>query len=225
MCLRIGVDLDGVLADLDSALQVLERRILGARDKDPHAPASDDAETTEQRSPPSGQTSHERDRVWREVRHTADFWITLRPIDPSAIARLYDLSIQWGWDVFFLTKRPWTRGDTVRRQTHRWLVEHGFDLPTVIVHRGSRDPLATALGLDFLVDDTVVNCVNAVVESKVKAILVHRGDDPVITTNAKRLGITVCRTLAESLAYLERVSETRVHPPLLRRVARHAGLR
>ena len=67
--------------------------------------------------------------------------------------------------------------------------------------------------------------VNAVVESKVKAILVHRGDDPVITTNAKRLGITVCRTLAESLAYLERVSETRVHPPLLRRVARHAGLR
>lgn len=37
------------------------------------------------------------------------------------------------WEVFFITQRPATEGETVQRQTQKWLVQQGFDLPSVIV--------------------------------------------------------------------------------------------
>ena len=46
--------------------------------------------------------------------------------------------IRHRWEVFFITQRPATEGQTVQRQTQRWLVEQGFDLPSVLVISGSR---------------------------------------------------------------------------------------
>ena len=64
------------------------------------------------------------------------------------------------WEVFFITQRPFTDGETVQRQTQRWLVAQGFDLPSVLVLRGSRGAAAAALGLDYHVDDRPQNCVD-----------------------------------------------------------------
>ena len=113
-----------------------------------------------------------RDRVWREIRSTPDFWLTLDPVDPAVVARLHERAADRRWETFFVTQRPATAGDTVQRQTQRWLVGQGFALPSVVVHDGSRGRLAAALELDFLVDDTVRHCVDVVSQSSAKAVLV-----------------------------------------------------
>ena len=98
-----------------------------------------------------------------------------------------------------MTQRPATRGDTVQRQTQRWLVGQGFPLPAVIAHRGSRGKLAAALELDFLVDDTVEHCVDVLDVSSARPVLVCRKENPVAETNAKRLGIAICRSVTDAL--------------------------
>lgn len=137
------------------------------------------------------------------LRLTRDFWTTLDPLDPAVIPRLQEWAVARGWDIFFVTQRPLARGDSVQRQTQRWLVQHGFELPSVIVHKGSRGRLAAALELDVLVDDTVHHCVDVVSESQARAILVLPGPDPAVEENARRLGIAVCRNVAASLTVIE----------------------
>ena len=83
-----------------------------------------------------------------------DFWTTLQPLDPGAVRRIHELMIRYRWEVFFITQRPATEGQTVQRQTQRWLVEQGFDLPSVLVISGSRGAAAGALRLNYHVDDS-----------------------------------------------------------------------
>ena len=130
-----------------------------------------------------------------------DFWLTLDPLDPDVIPRIHERAIRGRWETFFVTQRPATAGDTVQRQTQRWLVERGFALPSVVVHTGSRGSLAAALELDFLVDDTVLHCVDAVSQSR--AILVAPEEDAATEANAKRLGIEIYRSPAASLDVLD----------------------
>ena len=60
-------------------------------------------------------TDH-RDRVWKEIEATPNFWTTLKPIDDHAVARLYQLTGDHHWEVFFITQRPATAGGTVQWQ-------------------------------------------------------------------------------------------------------------
>ena len=76
------------------------------------------------------------------------------------------------WEVFFITQRPFTAGETVQRQTQRWLVAQGFDLPSVLVLHGSRGTAAAALRLDYHVDDRPQNCIDVSVDSNAKTILI-----------------------------------------------------
>ncbi len=160
-----------------------------------------------------------RDRVWKEIRSTPDFWLTLDPVDPAVVARLHERAVARGWETFFVTQRPATAGDTVQRQTQRWLVEQGFALPSVVVHDGSRGRLAAALELDFLVDDTVRHCVDAVSQSSAKAVLVAPEADAATEMNARRLGIEVCRGPAAALDLVDAAASGRL-TAFLRRARR-----
>lgn len=157
------------------------------------------------------------------LRFTRDFWTTLAPLDPAVIPRLQKWAVARGWDIFFLTQRPPTRGDSVQRQTQRWLVQHGFDLPSVIVHNSSRGRLAAALDLDVLVDDTVRHCVDVVSESQAHAILVLPDPDPAAEENARRLGIAVCRNAAASLTVIEHAGGSRRRVTSAGRTRRPSG--
>ena len=77
-------------------------------------------------------STRHRDRVWRTIEATPDFWTTLKPLEDGAVKRLYQLTGEHNWEVFFITQRPATAGGTVQMQTHKWLVEHGFQTPSVI---------------------------------------------------------------------------------------------
>ena len=229
MSLRVAFDLDGVLADLGTAYDAIAAKVSATRvvsscgdqttpedERDQSETDSDDTATLSR--------SHVSDaEIWDAIHAIPNFWVTLSPLQPGVIERLQATATRYRWELFFLTQRPATRGDTVQRQTQRWLVEHGIDLPSVIVTRGSRGTLAGALHLDVLIDDTVRHCVDVIAESKATPFLVLRKPDAATEGNAKRLGIRVVRSVTECLVVLEELQRQRENPKLLDRLRQRIG--
>ena len=215
--MRVAFDLDGVLADFAGAYGAIARRRL--------PPPANSVLGLSEAGPSDGAASPAVERrIWRDIASTENFWTTLDPLEPDLIASVHDRAVRGGWDTFFVTQRPATAGDSVQRQTQRWLADQGFPLPSVIVHRSSRGQLAAALELDFLVDDTVAQCVDVLEVSRTKPIFVCRKPDPVAETNAARLGITTCRSTAEALDVIVRQeSRSGSRQSQRRRLAKRTG--
>jgi hypothetical protein len=221
MSLRIGFDMDGVLADFASAFHQVEIRLFGHEtDLEAGQP-----ETEEERQTRSQELTPSRrvDAVWDAIMEIPDFWAGLPPLEPGAVRRIHELALQHRWEVFFITQRPDTRGETVQRQTHRWLVAQGFDLPSVLVIRGSRGAAAGALRLDYLVDDSPQNCLDVLADSAAKPILVISPSFEAPIASARKLGIAVTQGIGESLSLLEQVMEAGNNPGLLKRIATMVG--
>jgi hypothetical protein len=243
MALRIGFDMDGVLADFARAYREIEERVFGpvasaTRPGDPEedegaekarasAESSDPARSDPAAPADSAAAVHalrrRRDVVWQTIEATANFWTMLQPLDPDAVRRIHQFATRDGWDVFFITQRPATAGDSVQRQTQRWLVEQGFDLPSVLVIHGSRGEAARALRLDYLVDDSARNCIDVKAQADAKTLLVTNPADESTVESARRLGIGTVSSVAEALDVLERASLARTQPTLLNRIAKLVG--
>lgn len=263
MPLRIGFDMDGVLADFGEAFHAIEVRLFGAapsptagepaREEENRETSARRAEAADFREAAvdsdagpdddasektpglfdelrtahasAGQSRRRRDRVWRTIQATPNFWSSLKPIDPGAVRRIHEMMLRHQWEVFFITQRPHTAGDTVQRQTQHWLVKQGFDLPSVLVLPGSRGAAAAALRLDFLVDDSAQNCLDVISDSTARPLLIVPDDDGPIVTSARRLGIGTARTIAECLDLLEKATASRRNPGLLHRLSSLVGWR
>ena len=229
MPLRLAFDLDGVLADMHSALARESDQLFGPRPKlaDPTEPpeAADEragADRTENESALSAAadagpaaaaggdgedlpaerlwlTGRQRRRLWQRVGRIDSFWENLREIEPGAVARLSALAFDRRWEVIFLTQRPETAGATAQIQSQRWLERHGFTLPSVYVVRGSRGRIADALDLDLVIDDRAENCLDVAVESRARAVLIWRGRTGPISPNVTQLGISVVDSVMQCL--------------------------
>jgi 5' nucleotidase, deoxy (Pyrimidine), cytosolic type C protein (NT5C) len=219
MTLRIGFDMDGVLADFAAAYHDVEARLFG-----PAPPTRPDDPETEPSEPPA-TNGRRRDAVWQAIRETPDFWTTLTPTDAQAVRRIHEMMLRHPWEVFFITQRPATAGETVQRQTQHWLVAQGFDLPSVLVIAGSRGAAAGALRLDYHVDDSPTNCVDVKSESGAKPILIVPDGDATTMASARNLGIGTSRTIADALDILEEATTARSQPKLLGRIAALVGWR
>lgn len=235
--MRLGFDLDGVLADLHGAYVKTARALYP--DLDPTALASpsmgaspppEDREATKEapdvevdvRPVLSRQQSS---AVWKRMCAAPNFWETLDEIEPGAVARLYTLSTARRWDVIFLTSRPHAPGDTLQRQTQRWLERCGFRLPSVFIVQQSRGRIADALELDVVVDDRPDGCLDVVLESKARGILIWRGDASTVPASAKRLGIGVAPSVAACLDVLVAADEEASDEGLMTRLRRLLGLK
>lgn len=193
MSLRVGLDLDGVLANFRTAFES------AAAEAGVAVPGSD-----VDRATLDPLTSRDIRRVWDHVRLTPNWWIRLAPYEPAQIVRLYELTRRLKWEVVFVTRRPSTAGDPVQFQTQWWLEQHGFYYPAVMTVPGSRGELANALRLDVLVDDQLQNCVDIIGGSTAKALLLLRDrPDDATENHAVSRGIGVVSTLEESLDVLE----------------------
>lgn len=230
MSLRIGFDMDGVLADFEAAYRQVELGLFGAsastrhqRVPTPEAEVALEARLAAQPRPAVSNTR--RLRIWRTIENTPEFWTTLDPIDPTVVPRLNDLAARHSWEIFFITQRPETVGETVQRQTQRWLVKQGFELPTVLVLKRSRGKLAEALHLDYMVDDSAKNCVDVISESAAKAILVlrHEQEHHARPQKARNVGIGVVPSIAACLDVLDEIQRVQANPTLFQRVARMVG--
>ena len=229
MSLRIGFDMDGVVADFATAFQDIETRLFGQRAVQPRTgePGHDHVEQPEEEEErPERQLSEtrkRRDQVWDEIRRTPDFWTTLRPLGNGSVRRIHSLMLTHRWEVFFITQRPATAGDTVQRQTQRWLVAQGFDLPSVLPIGGSRGTAAGSFRLDYHVDDVVQHCMDVIADSNAKAILVasHARENSIV--GARKLGIAIASGVEQALDILEHATIAQANPTLLRKLAALVG--
>jgi hypothetical protein len=229
--LRLGFDMDGTLADLSTAYAEVEERLFGAADDEAKQPAPE-AREEQQHAEADGEdrqrvaarmSTRHRDRVWKEIEATPNFWTALKPLEEGAVSRLYQLTSDLNWEVFFITQRPATAGGTVQWQTHTWLVEHGFKTPSVIPLSSGRGRAAAALRLDYLIDDTPQNCVDVLSDSSARAILLVEKDDARAASTARRLGIGVAHSVREVLDILEQVTAARANPSLLEKLRKMVG--
>jgi hypothetical protein len=231
--LRIAFDLDGVLADMESELvrqaeilfgEAMTRR-LQERAADPDQTAavaaadaveqSTDGGANGQRGPDPlentppllklNMTFRQQRKLWKQVESIENFWEMLPEIEPGVVKRLAALATERRWEIIFLTRRPQTAGLTAQVQTQHWLQSKGFPLPSVFVVQGSRGRIADSLDLHIVVDDRPENCLDVVVDSKARAILVWREDEKHVPAGSKRLGIGVVKTTAECLDILAEV--------------------
>jgi hypothetical protein len=251
MPLRIGFDMDGTLADFGRAFHDIERRLFGPGPE--LSPGQPEKEEEEQAAAAERQPGAEappaparaanawpvedvrtarkaarelrrrRDAIWNAIQGTPDFWMTLQPIEKGAVRRIHALMLQHRWEVFFITQRPATDGDTVQRQTQRWLVKQGFDLPSVLVLGGSRGAAAGALRLTYHVDDSAQNCLDVVSDSRARPILIVPDNDATTIASARKLGIGTAQSLSECLDVLDKATTARTQPGLLARIATMVG--
>jgi hypothetical protein len=191
--LRLGVDVDGVVADFQSAFRALAERELGL--------TPGDAET--------GLSKSDVDRLWRAVASTANWWLDVPAYEPDQIERLYAQARKARWEVFFMTSRPPSAGDSVQLQTQVWLERHGYFLPSVLTTpAGARGELARSVRLDLALDDRPVNCLEIISASNAKALMVLRGPTEARAREAAEArGIGVVSSLAEALDAVERLAE------------------
>jgi hypothetical protein len=195
VALRLGFDLDGVLADFRSAFRDLARKVLH------HDADGRDADSTT-------LSPLELNRVWKAIESSHNWWVTVQPYEPQQIARLYSLARKGGWEVSFLTKRPPSGGDSVQFQTQWWLEKHGYLMPAVVTVPGSRGELANALRLDLVVDDQFVNCAEVISSSTSRTVLLLREGEPdSLRDHALSRGIGVVTSLEETITVIERLQD------------------
>jgi hypothetical protein len=191
--LRLGFDLDGVVADfraafLDVAANTLGREAIAR----PSSPMPD----LDAVSPADAK------RVWNVITDTPNWWLGLAPYEPAQIARLYQLARRFRWEVSFLTSRIPTAGDSVQFQSQAWLEAYGFYMPAVVTVPGSRGEIANALRLDLIIDDQFLNCLEVVGAAQTKAILILRVGDADLEQQATDRGIGVVHQLEEAIEVL-----------------------
>jgi hypothetical protein len=243
---RISFDMDGVLADMDSALaRIAEQEFSvvarpGGADTSilqagAGSGAASDAGAAEAGGtdalPPydtallNTLTPRQQARLWQRVRDTRNFWESLAECEPGIVKRVQKLAHDLRWDVLFVTQRPGTAGRTQQLQTQHWLRRHGFEYPAVYTTIGSRGAIAAALTIDAHIDDRLQHCIDVATESKAWPILVWRDADSFdrISAGCKNLGIAVVRTVAEALDHIEqadRAAAQSEQPTLLDRLKR-----
>lgn len=215
MALRVACDLDGTIADMESALQREAESLFGpdvllrpagashleappdvdeAGDAAPKADAGPDKKTL---------TSRQLRQLWSHVAGIENFWASLQEIEPGSVARIAELRSIHKLEIIFLTQRPATAGEPTQLQTQRWLDAHGFEFPSVYVLRGSRGKAAAGLEIDVVLDDRPENCLEVITDSKARPILVWRDPPDSVPPGASRLGIETVFTVGEALQRVE----------------------
>jgi hypothetical protein len=161
--MNIGVDVDGVFADFNSACIETCIKVTG---KDLFPPRPFDIPTwhyPQHYGYSAEEMDFEKGPVWGAIKSNPTFWQTLPEYADTREALAYlDKLRRAGHDIYFVTNRY---GIKCKLQTERWLRRHGFADPTVLV-TGDKRRIAQALKLDAYVDDRWENAVDVAGEYK-----------------------------------------------------------
>lgn len=151
---RIGVDVDGVLADFNAAFIQLVIDVTG-QDLFPVRPFDIPTWNYPQHY---GYSEAEVSKVWSVIKADPSFWFELRDYrtTQAALATLKNLEQHSSAEIYFITARPGVR---VKEQSEGWLLEMGFEFPTVLIS-SAKGLCARALDLTHYIDDRWENVVD-----------------------------------------------------------------
>lgn len=147
--MKIGIDVDGVLANFNESYIELIKKETGIALPKPDATYPD--QWHYERA--GGVTREQENRIWEEIKST-QFWGTLQPMAGAldALRRLNALRFT-GVQSYFITSRP---GRMAKFYTEMWLKFHGMDMPTVVI-ADDKGSVAKGIVLDVFVDDKPEN--------------------------------------------------------------------
>lgn len=150
---KLGIDVDGVLADFNRYFieTIIEHT---GEDKFPPRPFPIPTWNYPQHY---GYTHEQVTSVWNEIKDDRTFWLSL-PYYPDTLEFLSSLDMARcdGDYVYFITNRP---GVEAHGQTAAWLEQCGYYDPTVLIS-GEKGLCARALELDLYIDDKWENCLD-----------------------------------------------------------------
>ena len=154
--MKIGFDVDGVLADFSSGYQEVLKKVSG---RDLFLPGDAADAPCWDWDKFRGYTSKERLAAWNYIRTTPEFNLNLAPLEGAGTLKLLIRALERKHAVYFITSRV---GDRPKRWTEIWLTAHldyRTDVaPTVLIaEQRSKGLFAKALGLDVYVDDNFDN--------------------------------------------------------------------
>lgn len=150
--LKIGVDIDGVLADFNYGLKNVLWEITGERlislSEEPKCWNWPTA---------YGYTQEHEDEAWRRIKANPTFWAGLQPFPfvPEQLVELAHARLA-GHEVYFITTRT---GIAPHLQTVYWLHANGFSTPTVLISTNGdgKANIAKGLRLTHMIDDKPEN--------------------------------------------------------------------
>lgn len=164
--MKIGFDIDGVLANFVKAYQPLFVKTTG---RDTFAPTDIDGPPEWNWPTLRGYTAEETKTVWDAIRRDETFWLNLEPLHANVDAlKLMLRDLEWRHEVYYLTDRG---GVDAKRQTKRWLMDNlnyhvAHCEPTVLIAgTGEKGHLARALKLDAYIDDKPENVEDVIAQS------------------------------------------------------------
>jgi FMN phosphatase YigB (HAD superfamily) len=170
---RIGCDVDGVLADFNHAFI---ERVIKVTGVDYFPPRPFDIPLwnyPEHYGYSAAQTS----AVWESIKADRMFWRTLKPYGetPRVIEYLFRLMCR-DHDVYFITDRP---GIIAKRQTEDWFRAITSQMllspfPITVLISGDKAGCAQALNLDLYIDDRWENCEAVRLRGCTKVFLLDR---------------------------------------------------
>lgn len=149
---RVGLDIDGCLADFNIAYNKLltiaeskDRLPAGWEEKYPECIICWDWDKE------YGYSEAARKQAIEVVRESGDFWYHLPELDETQLVldTLNYMVHADEIDLYFITTRG---GIRAKQQTEMWLIDRGIMTPTVIIS-DNKVPVLQGLKLDFYIDD------------------------------------------------------------------------
>jgi uncharacterized HAD superfamily protein len=154
--INIGIDIDGVQAAFGTKYSQILRELYGEScpiisTEGMEVPAWDWAEWYP-------LTKEQLAEGWKKLQETKNFWTNLEMTNIEQVQYLIKvLDNHPSINIYFLTNRAQTVGDTVVKQSIESLKSFGWSNPQVIATT-QKGAVARALDLRFFIDDMAENC-------------------------------------------------------------------
>ena len=133
-----------------------------------------------------------------------DGWEASAVLDADALAAVVAHVDAARWEAYAITARPAGPGRSVQQQTRRWLHAHRAGALSVVLDPGNRAAIASALALDWLVDDYLESCTATALETGARAIWIAPRPAAAALRQAEASGCLHASGLAAAVALIER---------------------
>ena len=130
-------------------------------------------------------------------------WEASSVADADALAAVVAHVDAARWEAYAITARPAGPGRSVQQQTQRWLHRHGAGALSVVLDPGNRAAIASALALDWLVDDYLESCTATALETGARAVWIAPRPAADALRQAEASGCLHASGLADAVALIE----------------------